>query len=55
MLSCPVTPELWEALPLKEQQRAFLRHAKAYWETHRHRIALRNSRSIKIRSKTSVS
>ncbi len=34
----PVTPELWQALPFKEQKR-FLRHVKAYWEVHRHRIA----------------
>ncbi|NCS30009.1 MAG: oxidoreductase [Microcystis aeruginosa F13-15] len=34
----PLTTELWQALPLKEQER-FLRHVKAYWEVHRHRIA----------------
>jgi uncharacterized NAD(P)/FAD-binding protein YdhS/glyoxylase-like metal-dependent hydrolase (beta-lactamase superfamily II) len=34
----PVTQQLWQNLPLAEQQR-FLRHLRAYWETHRHRIA----------------
>jgi uncharacterized NAD(P)/FAD-binding protein YdhS len=29
---------LWRALPLEEQTRA-LRHLRAYWEVHRHRIA----------------
>ena len=29
---------LWRALPLEEQRRA-LRHLRAYWEVHRHRIA----------------
>lgn len=34
----PIIPELWQAMPLPEQKR-FLRHVKAYWEVHRHRIA----------------
>ncbi|WP_392530758.1 FAD/NAD(P)-binding protein [Nostoc sp. C117] len=34
----PVTQQLWQTLPLPEQKR-FLRHLKAYWEVHRHRIA----------------
>ncbi|MBO3460502.1 FAD/NAD(P)-binding protein [Aetokthonos hydrillicola Thurmond2011] len=34
----PITQLLWQALPLREQKR-FLRHIKAYWEVHRHRIA----------------
>jgi uncharacterized NAD(P)/FAD-binding protein YdhS len=34
----PITQELWQNLPLKEQQR-FLRHLKSYWEVDRHRIA----------------
>ncbi|AFY34815.1 Hydroxyacylglutathione hydrolase [Calothrix sp. PCC 7507] len=34
----PITQQLWQALPFKEQKR-FLRHVKAYWEVHRHRIA----------------
>lgn len=33
-----VTPRLWQALPLAERRR-FLRHVRAYWETHRHRCA----------------
>jgi uncharacterized NAD(P)/FAD-binding protein YdhS/glyoxylase-like metal-dependent hydrolase (beta-lactamase superfamily II) len=34
----PITQQIWQALPLLEQQR-FLRHVKAYWEVYRHRIA----------------
>ncbi|MBD2513930.1 FAD/NAD(P)-binding protein [Nostoc sp. FACHB-973] len=34
----PVTQQLWQTLSLPEQKR-FLRHVKAYWEVHRHRIA----------------
>jgi uncharacterized NAD(P)/FAD-binding protein YdhS len=34
----PLVQEIWQSLPLKEQRR-FLRHARAYWEIHRHRIA----------------
>jgi len=34
----PITQQLWQALSLPEQKR-FLRHVKAYWEVHRHRIA----------------
>ena len=34
----PLTPQLWQRLPLAEQRR-FLRHLKPYWETHRHRAA----------------
>lgn len=34
----PVTQQLWQVLPFNEQKR-FLRHVKAYWEVHRHRIA----------------
>ena len=34
----PITQQLWQALPFNEQKR-FLRHIKAYWEIHRHRIA----------------
>ncbi len=32
------TPRLWQALPLAEQRR-FFRHARAYWEVARHRVA----------------
>ena len=34
----PVTQEIWQSLPLVERRR-FLRHLRAYWEVHRHRIA----------------
>ncbi|HEY9659716.1 MAG TPA: FAD/NAD(P)-binding protein, partial [Allocoleopsis sp.] len=34
----PVSQQLWQRLSLREQKR-FLRHVKAYWEVHRHRIA----------------
>lgn len=32
------TAQLWQALPIIEQQR-FLRHVRPYWDTHRHRCA----------------
>ncbi len=34
----PVTAELWRGLPLEQRQR-FLRHARPYWDVHRHRLA----------------
>ncbi|MGD0214386.1 MAG: FAD/NAD(P)-binding protein [Terriglobales bacterium] len=34
----PVTQEIWRSLPLTEQKR-FLRHARAFWDVHRHRLA----------------
>jgi uncharacterized NAD(P)/FAD-binding protein YdhS len=34
----PVTPALWQRLPLAERRR-FLRHVLPYWEVHRHRAA----------------
>ena len=34
----PVTQDIWQSLPIEEQRR-FLRHARAYWEVHRHRLA----------------
>lgn len=34
----PATAKIWQSLPPAEQKR-FLRHARAYWEVHRHRIA----------------
>jgi len=33
-----VTPEIWQSLPIGEQRR-FLRHARSYWDVHRHRLA----------------
>jgi uncharacterized NAD(P)/FAD-binding protein YdhS len=32
-----LAPTLWQRLPHRERQR-FLRHARAYWEVHRHRL-----------------
>ncbi|MEO7963574.1 MAG: FAD/NAD(P)-binding protein, partial [Gemmatimonadaceae bacterium] len=34
----PLTPRLWETLSIAERGR-FLRHARTYWDTHRHRVA----------------
>lgn len=34
----PVTARLWETLSVKERER-FMRHARPYWDTHRHRVA----------------
>jgi uncharacterized NAD(P)/FAD-binding protein YdhS len=34
----PVTQGIWLHFPLEEQKR-FLRHARAYWDVHRHRLA----------------
>jgi uncharacterized NAD(P)/FAD-binding protein YdhS len=34
----PYTWEIWRRLPFESKQR-FLRHARAYWEVHRHRMA----------------
>jgi len=34
----PVTPRLWETLSEVERRR-FLRHARPYWDVHRHRVA----------------
>ena len=34
----PVTQDIWRSLPREEQKR-FLRHARAYWDVHRHRVA----------------
>ena len=34
----PVTRDLWQSLSLAEQKR-FLRHARPWWDVHRHRIA----------------
>jgi uncharacterized NAD(P)/FAD-binding protein YdhS len=33
-----VTPQIWQSLPVSEQRR-FLRHARPYWDIHRHRLA----------------
>jgi uncharacterized NAD(P)/FAD-binding protein YdhS len=34
----PVTQQVWQSLPVNEQRR-FLRHARPYWDIHRHRLA----------------
>jgi uncharacterized NAD(P)/FAD-binding protein YdhS len=34
----PLVQEIWQSLPAKERRR-FLRHARAYWDIHRHRVA----------------
>jgi uncharacterized NAD(P)/FAD-binding protein YdhS len=34
----PITAKLWGRLPLAERRR-FLRHARRYWDVHRHRMA----------------
>lgn len=34
----PYTQRLWRALPIEEKRR-FLRHARPWWDQHRHRIA----------------
>jgi uncharacterized NAD(P)/FAD-binding protein YdhS len=34
----PVAQDIWRSLPLAEQRR-FLRHARAHWDVHRHRVA----------------
>jgi uncharacterized NAD(P)/FAD-binding protein YdhS len=34
----PFTQQIWQSLPLTEQRR-FLRHLRAYWDVHRHRVA----------------
>ena len=34
----PYTWEIWRSLPFNSKQR-FLRHARAWWEVHRHRMA----------------
>lgn len=41
----PVTPAIWHSLPPAERKR-FLRHAKPYWESHRHRAAPKAASTI---------
>jgi uncharacterized NAD(P)/FAD-binding protein YdhS len=41
----PVTPALWQALPLPERAR-FLRHLQPYWDVHRHRAAPQISAAV---------
>ena len=42
----PYTWEIWRRLPFDSKQR-FLRHARAYWEVHRHRMAPEIDEEIK--------
>ena len=44
----PHAHELWQALPPSEQKR-FLRHARPWWDVHRHRIAPEVAQRIKAR------
>ena len=41
----PHVPEIWANLPL-ETRRRFLRHARPWWDTHRHRMAPEVARRI---------
>jgi len=34
----PVTQDIWRSLP-DEERRRFMRHARPYWDVHRHRVA----------------
>jgi uncharacterized NAD(P)/FAD-binding protein YdhS len=36
----PLTPSLWRRMPARERDR-FLRHARPFWDTHRHRMSTR--------------
>jgi uncharacterized NAD(P)/FAD-binding protein YdhS len=41
----PYTQRLWRSMTI-EQKRRFLRHARAYWDVHRHRMAPEIERAI---------
>ncbi|HMI32355.1 MAG TPA: FAD/NAD(P)-binding protein [Candidatus Limnocylindrales bacterium] len=41
----PKTRSIWGSWP-DEERRRFLRHARPYWEVHRHRMAPENARTI---------
>jgi len=43
----PATQELWRSLDAEEKQR-FLRHPRAYWEVHRHRVAPEIDEKVKV-------
>ncbi len=43
----PATQELWLSLSAAERQR-FLRHPRAYWEVHRHRVAPEIDAMVKV-------
>ncbi len=40
-----LAPALWQRMPLRERRR-FLRHARAYWEVHRHRLPDRTAAGL---------
>lgn len=41
----PMTPQLWHRMPVHERER-FVRHVRAFWETHRHRMSTRIAEEI---------
>jgi len=41
----PMMSEMWQSLPVMEKKR-FLRHARAWWDVHRHRMAPQIARQI---------
>lgn len=43
----PATQELWRSLRLAEKQR-FLRHPRAHWEIHRHRVAPEIGEKVRV-------
>ncbi len=43
----PFTQELWVRMPLKSKRR-FVEHARAWWDTHRHRMAPEVDRRIRF-------
>jgi len=43
----PATQELWRSLG-PEERRRFLRHPRAYWEVHRHRVAPEIDEKVKV-------
>jgi uncharacterized NAD(P)/FAD-binding protein YdhS len=40
-----VAPAIWQRMPLDERRR-FLRHARSYWDVHRHRLPFESLRRI---------
>ncbi|HYR69160.1 MAG TPA: FAD/NAD(P)-binding protein [Candidatus Dormibacteraeota bacterium] len=43
----PATQDLWRSLDTEQKQR-FLRHPRAYWEVHRHRVAPEIDEKVKV-------
>jgi uncharacterized NAD(P)/FAD-binding protein YdhS len=46
-----LAPRLWSKLPVHERKR-FLRHARAYWDIHRHRLAPSTCAAINVLRET---